>query len=58
MYFTYEDSVLAVANDEGCLDINDACILMNDHDALLTDYVSETGDRSFNAESMLAWLGY
>ena len=58
MFTTYEDSVLAHTNDDGCLDLNDACHLLNQHEALLTDYLTETGDKSLNAEQMLAWLGY
>ena len=58
MFTTYEDSVLAHTNDDGCLDLNDACHLLNQHEALLTDYLTETGDKSLNAESILAWLGY
>lgn len=58
MFTTYEDSVLAHTNDDGCLDLNDACHLLNQHHALLTDYLTETGDKSLNAEQMLAWLGY
>ena len=58
MFTTYEDSVLAHSNDDGCLDLNDACHLLNQHEALLTDYLTETGDKSLNAESILAWLGY
>jgi hypothetical protein len=58
MFTTYEDSVLAHTNDEGCLDLNDACNLLYQHEALLTDYLTETGDKSLNAEQMLAWLGY
>ena len=55
---TYEDSVLDAADDDGNLDLNDACHLLNQHDALLTDYISETGDKQLNAEGLLAWLGY
>ena len=58
MFATYEDQVLSVTDEDGCLDLNDACHLLNQHDALLTDYLQETGDKSLNAESMLAWLGY
>jgi hypothetical protein len=58
MFTTYEDQVLSVTDDNGSLDLNDACHLLNQHDALLTDYIKDTGDRSLNAESMLAWLGY
>ena len=58
MFTTYEDSVLAHTNDDGCLDLNDACHLLNQHEALLTDSLTETGDKSLNAEQMLAWLGY
>ena len=58
MYTSFEDSVLAYADENGCLDLNDACNLLNQHDALLIDYVKDTGDRSLNAESMLSWLGY
>ena len=54
MFTTYEDSVLAHTNDDGCLDLNDACHLLNQHEALLTDYLTETGDKSLNAEQMLA----
>ena len=57
-YCSYEDSVLASSNENGCLDLNDACHLLNQHDALLTDYITETRDNSLNAESMLACLGY
>jgi hypothetical protein len=57
-YGSYEESVIDHADDNGCLDLNDACHLLNQHDALLTDYINETGDRSLNAESMLTWLGY
>ncbi len=58
MFTTYEDQVLSVTNEDGCLDLNDACHLLNQHDALLTDYLQNTGDKSLNAESMLAWIGY
>lgn len=58
MYASFEDSVLEYADDNGCLDLNDACHLLNQHEALLTDYLTETGDKSLNAEQMLAWLGY
>jgi hypothetical protein len=56
--FTYEDSVLDHADDNGNLDLNDACQLCVDHQALLGDYVQETGDNQFNAEDLLGWLGY
>jgi hypothetical protein len=58
MFTTYEDSVLDHADEHGCLDLNDACHLLNQHDALLTDYINETGDTSLNAEALLSWLGY
>ena len=58
MFTTYEDSVLEHADDHGNLDINDACQLFVDHQALLGVYVEDTGDNQFNAEKMLAWLGY
>jgi hypothetical protein len=58
MFTTYEDQALSVTDDHGCLDLNDACHLLNQHDALLTDYIKDTGDKSLNAESMLAWIGY
>jgi hypothetical protein len=57
-YCSYEDSVLAHTDETGSLDLNDACHLLNQHNALLTDYIKDTGDRSLNAEAMLAWLGY
>jgi hypothetical protein len=56
--FTYEDSVLEAADHDGNLDLNDACHLLNQHDALLTDYIRETGDKQLSAEALLAWLGY
>jgi hypothetical protein len=58
MFATYEDQVLSVTDEDGCLDLNAACHLLNQHDALLTDYLQKTGDKSLNAESMLAWLDY
>ena len=58
MYTSFEDSVLHYADENGCLDLNDACNLLNQHDALITDYLTETGDKSLHAETMLAWLGY
>lgn len=57
-YGSFEESVIDHANENGCLDLNDACHLLNQHNVLLTDYITETGDQTLNAESMLAWLGY
>ena len=58
MCTTYEESVLYFADENGNLGLNEACKLLNDHDASLTDYVAETNDTGLNAESLLEWLGY
>jgi len=56
--FTYEESVLHYADENGNLGLNEARKLLNDHDALITDYVADTNDTQLNAESLLEWLGY
>ena len=58
MLETFEESVLAAADESGRLDLNDACHLLNDHQALLTDYLADTGDHLLTAAGLLAWLGY
>ena len=64
MYCTYEDSVIAAADDNGCLSYNDARRLLSDHGFTLDDIYADRHDVSWvalderNAEALLAWLGY
>lgn len=64
MYCCYEDSVLAAADDNGCLSYADACRLLADHgetlDAIYEDNrgISWVALDERNAEALLAWLGY
>ena len=58
MISTYEESVLYYVDDDGRLDLNVACEVLNEHSALLTDYLTDTNDHQLHAETILEWLGY
>ena len=64
MFTTYEDSVIAHANDDGNLSRNDAIKLLSDHGFSLDDMYEDNHGVSWahldarNAEALLAWLGY
>ena len=64
MFTTYEDSVIAHANDDGNLSRNDAIKLLSDHGFSLDDIYEDNHGVSWahldarNAEALLAWLGY
>ncbi|NDC35582.1 MAG: hypothetical protein EBZ51_09450 [Synechococcaceae bacterium WB9_2_112] len=63
-YLTYSDSVLAAADDNGCLSPAAARRLMADHGFTLSDVAEDSGGQScvalaeLNAEALLTWLGY
>jgi hypothetical protein len=64
MFTTYEDSVIAHADDDGNLSRNDAIKLLSDHGFSLDDIYEDNHGVSWahldarNAEALLAWLGY
>lgn len=64
MFCTYEDSVLAAADDNDCLSYADAQRLLSDHGFTLDDVYEDNHGVSWvalderNAEALLAWLGY
>lgn len=64
MFTTYEDSVIAHADDDGNLSRNDASKLLSDHGFSLDDIYEDNHGVSWahldarNAEALLAWLGY
>ena len=64
MYCSYEDSVLAAADDNGNLSHADASHLLREHGFTLDDLYEDNHDVSWvalderNAEALLAWLGY
>jgi hypothetical protein len=64
MFTTYEDSVIAHADDDGNLSRNDAIKLLSDHGFSLDDMYEDNHGVSWahldarNAEALLAWLGY
>jgi len=64
MAFTYEDSVLEAADDEGNLSRSDAARLLSEHGFTLDDLYADNHGVSWvalderNAEALLAWLGY
>ena len=64
MYFTYEDSVLDAADDDGNLNRTDAVKLLAEHGFTLDDIYADNHGVSWvaldarNAEALLAWLGY
>lgn len=64
MFTTYEDSVLAAADDDGRLSRDDAERLLADHGASLHEIYEDNHGVSWaalderNAEALLAWLGY
>ena len=62
--FTYEDSVLSAADEDGNLTHNDATRLLTDHGFTMEDVYADNNGVSWvaldarNAEALLAWLGY
>lgn len=64
MFTTYEDSVIAHADDDGNLSRNDTIKLLSDHGFSLDDIYEDNHGVSWahldarNAEALLAWLGY
>ena len=64
MLFSYEDSVLDAADDDGNLSRADAAQLLAEHGFTLDDLyadshgVSWVGLDARNAQALLAWLGY
>ena len=59
MFDSYEESVLACADDYGCLSLKDAKAMFKEHDK---DYWDEHFDSgmpcTLNAQKLLNWLGY
>lgn len=64
MYTSYEDSVLAHADEDGNLNRNDTIKLLSDHGFSLDDVYEDNHGVSWvhldarNADALLAWLGY
>lgn len=64
MLTTYEDSVLAAADDDGNLSRADANRLLTEHGFTSDDIYEDNHGVSWvaldarNAEALLAWLGY
>jgi hypothetical protein len=59
MLYTYEDSVLDAADEDGNLSAVDAARLVEDHSLLPSDAIGELGAVHWlNAETLLNWLGY
>ena len=64
MIATYEDSVLAAADDNGNLSYADATKLLQEHGFTLDDIYADSQGvdpvalDARNAEALLAWLGY
>ena len=64
MLTTYEDSVLAAADDDGNLSRPDASRLLTEHGFTIDDIYEDNHGVSWvaldarNAEALLAWLGY
>ena len=64
MYVCYEDSVLAAADEAGCLSYADAQRLLKEHGFTLDDVYEDNHGVSWvalderSAEALLAWLGY
>ena len=64
MLTTYEDSVLAAADDDGNLSRPDANRLLTEHGFTIDDIYEDNHGVSWvaldarNAEALLAWLGY
>ena len=64
MFTTYEDSVLAHADEDGNLNRNDTIKLLSDHGFTLDDVYADNHGVSWahldarNADALLAWLGY
>jgi hypothetical protein len=58
MITSYEDSVLAYTDEDGCLPPAIANELIKDHYLCMADYLEETRDTKFHASELLNWLGY
>ncbi len=64
MNFTYEDSVLDAADENGNLSRSDASRLLSEHGFTLDDLYADNHGVSWvaldarNAEALLCWLGY
>jgi hypothetical protein len=64
MFATYEDSVLAAANDDGTLSLADCVKLLDDHGCTMDDVYSDSQGidpvalDARDAEAILNWLGY
>ena len=63
MFLTYEDSVLEAADENGNLTYNQVVRLLADHDVEIEELYAYPQDidpvaDEYNAEAILAWLGY
>jgi hypothetical protein len=64
MFTTYEDSVLAAADDNGTLSLADCVKLLDDHGCTMADLyenangVDPVALDARDAEALLSWLGY
>jgi hypothetical protein len=64
VFFTYEESVLDAADEDGNLSRADAVQLLKEHSFTLDDIYADNHGVSWvalderNAEALLAWLGY
>ena len=59
MAFSYEDSVLEYADDDGNLSLEDTKRLLSDHGVTLAEFYEFSGYiASLNADDLLAFLGY
>ena len=55
---TYEDSVLLCADEYGCLSLQDAKRLLEEHGSDYWDAHRDGMPLTLNAEKLLNWLGY
>ena len=58
MITSYQESVLAHTDENGCLTPEAAWNLLNDHYLCMADYLEETQDTRFHASELLSWLSY
>lgn len=64
MFTTYEDSVLAAADDNGILSREDCVKLLDDHGCTMDDVYADANGvdpvalDARDAEALLSWLGY
>jgi len=58
MFTSYEDSVFACADEYGCLSLNVAKQLFEEHGQDYWEAHKEGMDLTLNAAKLLDWLGY